>query len=134
MMNRINKLLIAILLILLVIIIFFLFRRGSPFFEYKLEGRTYKLLIAKNTLEWTTGLMGYKKKDELKGAQGMIFLFPNKETRQFWNEGTYLDLDVYWIDNDKVIGKDYLPSIEKSKDTVIISSPGEADKVVEIVR
>ena len=64
----------------------------------------------------------------------MIFIFPDKEFRNFWNQNTYLDLDVYWLDDDKVTGKDYLPSILKSKETITISSPKEVNKVVEIVR
>jgi len=78
--------------------------------------------------------MFYKSKEELKGADGMIFIFPEKDFRSFWNENTYLDLDVYWIDGDKVVGKSYLPSIEKSKEIVTIDSSGSVDKVVEIVR
>ena len=78
--------------------------------------------------------MFYKDKGELKGADGMIFIFPDKDYRQFWNMSTYLDLDVYWLDNDEVVGKNYLPSILKSKSVVVISSPKKVNRVVEIVK
>jgi len=78
--------------------------------------------------------MFYKSKKELKGADGMIFIFPNKEIRSFWNENTYLDLDVYWLDDDRVVGKDYLPSILKTKEPYTINSKEEVDKVIEIIK
>jgi hypothetical protein len=108
-------------------------RRVSPFLNYNLNGKTYKLMTAKNNSQWTKGLMNYRSKKELNGADGMIFIFPDRQLRQFWNENTYLDLDVYWIDDDKVIGKGFLPSIEKSKEVVIIESETKVDKVVEII-
>ena len=66
-------------------------------------------------------------------GDGMIFLFPEKQVRTFWNMNTYLDLDVYWLDGNQVIGKDYLPSIEKSGKTVTIFSPKPVNRVIEIV-
>ena len=78
--------------------------------------------------------MYYKNKKELKGADGMIFIFPEKEYRTFWNKNTYLDLDIYWLDNDSVVGKDYLPNILKTKKIFTVDSGKEVNKVVEIVR
>lgn len=78
--------------------------------------------------------MFYKSKKELGGADGMIFIFPEKDYRTFWNKNTYLDLDIYWIDDNKVVGKDYLPSILKSKEIVTVKSRVEVNKVVEIIR
>jgi uncharacterized membrane protein (UPF0127 family) len=123
-----------ILLIGLIIFAWFSSKKTSPFLNYELEGKSYRLLTAKNSTEWAKGLMNYRNKKELKGADGMIFIFPDKEIRSFWNENTYLDLDVYWIDGDKVVGKDFLPSIEKSKEVVIIESKTKVDKVIEIVK
>lgn len=102
--------------------------------EYKLEGKIYKLLTAKNSSEWQKGLMDYRDKKELKGADGMIFIFPDKDYRTFWNESTYLDLDVYWLIDDEIIGQDYLPSILKTKEPVTIESKKEVNKVIEIIR
>jgi hypothetical protein len=42
-----------------------------------------------------------------------------------------MDLKLYWIDKGKVTGTSQLPSIEKSKSTVTVSSPGKADTVIE---
>lgn len=98
--------------------------------NYQLEGRIYKLLVADTPEKWERGLMNFRK---LEGVSGMIFLFPDKKIRHFWNKNTYLDLDVYWLDDDKVKGKSFLPSIEKSKKIIVISSPAKVNKVVEIV-
>ncbi len=98
--------------------------------SYQLEGRKYQLLVADNVQKWQTGLMNFRK---LEGIQGMIFIFPDKQIRHFWNKNTYLDLDVYWINEDKVEGKSFLPSIERSKEIVTVISPAKVNKVVEIV-
>lgn len=78
--------------------------------------------------------MFYKDKKELNGADGMIFIFPDNQSRSFWNENTYLDLDVYWIENNKVVGKDYLPNIVKSRKIIIISSKEKVNKVIEVIK
>jgi len=118
----------------LLLFLFFYFKKSQKLIYYSLEGKTYKLLPAKTPLEHQKGLMFYRSKKELKGADGMIFIFSNKNYRTFWNKNTFLDLDVYWIDGDKIVGKDFLPSIEKTKEILIINSPKPVNKVVEIVR
>jgi uncharacterized membrane protein (UPF0127 family) len=64
----------------------------------------------------------------------MIFIFPQKEIRSFWNKNTVLDLDIYWLDDKKIIGKDFLPSITKSKEIVIKTSPAPVNIIVEIIK
>jgi uncharacterized membrane protein (UPF0127 family) len=118
----------------LLLFLFFYFKKSQKLISYSLEGKTYKLLIAKTPLEHQKGLMFYRDKKELKGADGMIFIFSNKNYRTFWNKNTFLDLEVYWIDGKKVVGKDFLPSIEKTKEIFTVSSPKPVDKVVELVR
>jgi len=118
----------------LLLFLFFYFKKSQKLISYSLEGKTYKLLIAKTPLEHQKGLMFYRSKKELKGADGMIFIFSNKNYRTFWNKNTFLDLDVYWIDGDRIVGKDFLPSIEKTKEILTINSPKPVNKVVEIVR
>ena len=64
----------------------------------------------------------------------LIFLFPNKEYQKFWNKNTYLDLDIYWFDDVKLVSQDFLPSIEKSKEVIMVSSPQPVNRVIEIVK
>ncbi len=118
------------------IIFLFFFKKSSSnnFYQIKINGKKYSLLTAKNSQEWQKGLMFYKNKKELNGADGMIFIFPDKDYRTFWNQNTYLDLDIYWLVDGKVVDKDFLPSILKSKKIVTVSSKEKVNQVVEIIR
>jgi hypothetical protein len=98
---------------------------------YLIENKNFCLLTANNQEQWEKGLMFYKKPVNF---DGMIFIFPEKEIKSFWNKNTYLDLDIYWMDGKKVVSKSYLPSILKSKTIITVESQKEVDRVVEIIR
>ena len=104
---------------------------GSTTVSYTLNNKHLNLLVADTQEKWMSGLMDKRRLDE---ADGMIFIFPDSQPRSFWNKNTYVDLDIYWLDDDKVVGKSFLPSVEKTKDIVTVSSPTPVDKVVELVR
>lgn len=106
----------------------------KDFINYSIDNIEHKFLIADSPEEWQKGLMFYKSKQELKGTDGMIFIFPEKEIKSFWNKNTYLDLDIYWMEGEKVVGKSSLPSIEKSKEVVIVGSKVKVDRVIEIIK
>lgn len=89
------------------------------------------MLTANNQVQREKGLMFYKKPVNF---DGMIFIFPEKQIRSFWNENTYLDLDIYWMDDNKIVGKSFLQNKNKSKETITVSSPKIVNKIVEIVR
>ncbi len=97
--------------------------------SYTIQNKTYKLLVADTQAKWEKGLMFYRVLNEV---DGMIFLFPDSAPRTFWNQNTLMDLKLLWINNDKVIGQSDLPSIEKSQQIVTVSSPGPANKVIEL--
>jgi poly-gamma-glutamate synthesis protein (capsule biosynthesis protein) len=98
---------------------------------YELENKIYLLREAKTPEEWQKGLMFVKKPIDY---DGMIFIFSDKQIRSFWNKNTFLDLEVYWLDDDKIIGKEELPSIVKTKTVKIITSSLPVNKVVEIIK
>ncbi len=102
---------------------------GYKVISYNVENKNYKLLVADTQEKWEKGLMFYTK---LENVDGMIFIFPNEENRTFWNENTLMDLNIYWIDNKKIIGKSVLPSIERTKKVLIVSSPGKVNTVIEL--
>lgn len=103
--------------------------KGYEVIRYELEGKSYKLLVADTPEKRTKGLMDIQN---LNGFDGMIFVFDTTQTQTFWNKNTYLDLTVYWIVEDTVVGTSKLPSIDKAgKQTV--TSPQPVDTVVEIV-
>lgn len=99
--------------------------------KYTLNNKQYKFLVADTSEKWVKGLMDVRKLDNL---DGMIFIFPASEPHGFWNENTYIDLDIYWINKGKVVGTAFLPSIEKSKDHVVINSPSPVDTVIEFIK
>ena len=119
-----------IIVFLIVINLFFPVDKYKDFkkIDYKLSGKSYKLLIADTPQKWEKGLMNFRKLD---GVSGMIFLFPDKQYRSFWNKNTLMNLDLYWLDDDKILGRSYLPSIEISNGVVIVNSPVPANKVIE---
>lgn len=133
-MKKIFFLIILVLIVLTAIFFYYSSEQKTWLYSYELNGRVYKLLTAKNESEWQKGLMFVKSKKELKGADGMIFIFPDKQIRSFWNKNTYLDLDLIWMDGDRVVGKSFLPSIAKTKNPFTVSSPMVVDRVVEIVK
>ncbi|PIY72292.1 hypothetical protein COY87_01775 [Candidatus Roizmanbacteria bacterium CG_4_10_14_0_8_um_filter_33_9] len=94
----------------------------------------YHLLIADTPEKWKKGLMYVREKQDIHGLDGMLFQFPSSKTRTFWNKNTISDLTLYWVNNEKVVGTSNLPSIEKSKNIVMESSPSEVDVVIEIIK
>ncbi len=98
---------------------------------YELEGKSYRLLVAETPQEWQRGLMFIKCPCDF---DGMLFVFPDKKVRKFWNKNTYLDLEIYWIQDQKIIGKDYLPSISKTKTPITVVSPQNVNAVVEVIK
>jgi len=92
--------------------------------------RQCRLLVADTPEKHEKGLMHMKS---LVGYDGMVFLYKDRMVRHFWNKNTHLELYVYWIDGDKLVGKSYLPPEDKAG-TVIVSSPKPVDTVVELLK
>ncbi len=92
--------------------------------------RECRLLVADTPEKHERGLMHRRS---LVGYDGMVFLYKDKAVRHFWNKNTYLELYVYWIEGDKLVGKSYLPPEDKAG-TVIVSSPKPVDTVVELLK
>jgi len=131
MFKKINKNIFLIIVVLFLFTAFVFYpKEKNNITNFKIENKTHKLLIADSPNEWSRGLMNIQKLDN---TDGMIFIFPDKQFRSFWNKNTLLDLDVYWILDEKIIGKSYLPSINKSKGLVYVNSPALVNKVVELV-
>lgn len=97
-----------------------------------IEGKKRRLVLADSPEQWTKGLMYVRK--PTPDFEGMIFKFPDKQPRLFWNQNTLETLTIYWLAEGKVIGQSTLPSIEISKKIVTVQSPAPADTVVEIIQ
>lgn len=128
-----NPLIIGVLSLLgiltFVIVYPFTVRNSGKYKSVNIEGKTYQLRTATNAAEWSRGLMFVEGKQDY---DGMIFYFHDKTNRTFWNMNTLVDLDILWMDDDRVIGTSRLPSVRKSKQVTTVSSPGPANRVVEL--
>jgi len=128
---------IFILVLILMISAIFIFnyflseKNNEKLISFELEGKKYLLKKANNPQEWQDGLMFIEKP---VNYNGMIFIFPDKQIRSFWNKNTFIDLDIYWLDDDKIIDKDFLPSINSSKEVITKTSPMPVNKVIEIIK
>lgn len=130
-MKRVLLILFTIVLMVIVVVLKNKSVISKGIVEYKLQGKSYKLLVADNQEEWEKGLMFRRSKD---GVDGMMFLFPDYEARTFWNKNTFIDIKVYWIKDDEIVGESELSSIEKTRTVKTISSPQAVNKVIEIIR
>ena len=64
-----------------------------------------------------------------------MFEFADQSIQSFVNRNTYVDLDVIWMVDNIVVGRDVLPSLDKNGDkVVIVTSPVAVKQVVELVR
>jgi len=130
-MSNLEKTIIGFLLVFFFLSCFQIFSTLRSTTVYSLNNKNYRLLIADTPEKREKGLMFVRN---LRGIDGMIFIFNDKEIRSFWNKNTYLDLDLYWIDDEKAVGQSYLPSIEKSKKTIMVYSLVPVNKVIELVK
>ena len=103
--------------------------KGYKVISYTLENKKLQLVVADTKEKSEKGLM---YREHLDGVDGMIFYFKEKDYMTFWNENTYMDLDVYWLDGKKVMGKTYLPSIKKTGVIKTISSEVPVNVVIEL--
>lgn len=60
-----------------------------------------KVTLALTPEEQTKGLGGV---ESLSDSEGMLFLFPEKETRTFWMKGMKIPIDIIWISGNSIVG------------------------------
>ena len=96
-----------------------------------IQGQTYRLVVADTPQKWEQGLMYLREPSE--DFDGMVFQFVGSTSHTFWNKNTYLDLKLYWMQDDRVVGESNLPAIDSSNTVRTVQSPGPVDTVVEII-
>lgn len=94
------------------------------------EGRevTINAEVADTPEERQKGLMN---REFLRFNNGMIFIFPTSEVRQFWMKDTLIPLDIIFIREDKVITKIHKNTTPNNTD-IRYSSESPAKYVIEV--
>lgn len=87
----------------------------------------FEVELARTPQEMTKGLMG---REELKEGTGMLFLFPDYASRNFWMKDTLIPLDIIFIRIDGTIG--HIHPMARPLDTTQIRSYGPVKAVLEI--
>lgn len=120
-----------IFLVALALVLFFP-RSARSKTQVTVLDHTFDVYVASSTAERMKGLSGTEI--ETLGADGMLFEFGNKEVRTFWMNNMNYDLDILWIDGNKIVAMDKgVPAPEKGESPARVSSdPFEVDYVLEL--
>lgn len=65
-----------------------------------INGHTLEVELARTAGEQQRGLSNH---GPLMKNQGMLFVFSDKQTRQFWMKEMLFPLDIIWIDDDRIV-------------------------------
>lgn len=68
--------------------------------KIKLAGKTLAVELAESRVQHERGLMN---RQALSGNEGMLFVFPDEETRYFWMKNTIIDLSIGYFDKNKTL-------------------------------
>lgn len=123
MKRNIHKLIIGSFVVLL-FLIFFWFSR-----YYQIIDIGGKKIIVEVALDKEAQARGLGKREGLCQFCGMLFDFKQKDNYVFWMKDMQFDLDIFWINDDRIV------HIEKNVPHTSLKriNPNiEADKVIEI--
>ncbi len=87
-------------------------KKSSEWFYYTRNDRVYKLKVADTKGLHIKGLSNIKERPD--DYDGMIFMFKEKRIVSFWNKDLFVDLDILWLEDFKIVGSDNLPSFAES--------------------
>ena len=98
-----------------------------------IRGKPHRLLVADTDDKRSRGLMFVRSREMICGYEGMVFLFDKKGIQTFWNQNTLIDLDLYWMDGDRVLREEKLLNITDNG-LKTYSSILPVNTVVEVVK
>ncbi len=132
-----NIFLILILIVVFGVVIYAIYR-GGTLFNYGsrtsivLNGYKINVEIVDTLAKQARGLSG---REGLAEDAGMLFIFSQPSTQNFWMKDMKFPIDIIWISGDRVVGfvESVPPPIGGSENNLTIySSPENVDKVLEI--
>lgn len=100
-----------------------------------IDDKVYSVWVADTWQKQYQGLSDVRSREEMGGKAGMVFLFDVLQIQSFVNRRTYIDLEVVWMRDGRVVGRDQLPRLQSVNNReVVVSSPEPVDTVVELLR
>lgn len=90
---------------------------------------TINVDLAKTQAEQARGLSYRSKLDDY---QGMLFIFDDKQVREFWMKDMNFPLDIVWLDDNKIIKISNNLAPEGDKPANIYSSSNPVNYVLEV--
>lgn len=137
-----NKLIIIFGIILAIFagVVFFQFRakpnnksisQKSPTSSISINGRTFKIEIAKTLDEQQVGL---SERDSLPQDQGMLFVYDKPDFYNFWMKNMKFPLDIIFIRDNKVVSvaQSAFPPGPNVTNPPLIKPDGMINKVLEV--
>ena len=108
---------------------------NSPIFKHIIcsvnfgdkNAKELSLEIADNEQKRSYGLMNRK---DINSNSGMLFIWENRQIRNFWMKNTYFNLDIFFLNNQGEIIEIYKNA--KAFDETNIKSQNEVNFVVEL--
>ena len=91
------------------------------------NAKELSLEIADNEQKRSYGLMNRK---DINSNTGMLFIWKNRQIRNFWMKNTYFNLDIFFLNNQGEIIEIYKNA--KAFDETNIKSQNEVNFVVEL--
>lgn len=97
----------------------------------KIDGHSFKLLIAKTEKERQTGLSKYKS---LPQDEAMVFIFDKSGNYSFWMKDMKFPIDIIFTNEGKIVTiYNNIPNPKNSSENLPIYSPTQStNKVLEI--
>lgn len=98
--------------------------------EITLHGRPLVLEIADTQSKRTQGL---SDRSSMRTDHGMLFVFPKPERYTFWMPRMQFDLDIVWLNGDRVVDVARFSAPKDGEEPARYAPKEEADRVLELV-
>src|SRR3989338_8472105 len=98
----------------------------------EISGRRVSVYVADEPSEITAGLTVL---NDLDYDKGMLFVYPDYDTRVFWMKGMRFTIDIIWIRDNRVVGIEQNVPIPTTTDNKLIlryDSPNNINYVLEV--